>query len=98
MKAKLVVFSLCALFGLSLLTVRLRTREALLQYEIAELETLEDLLLERIEFLKSEVEERTGVKGLLDSAVDLGIDLYMTDGDGKKIALLPKADEDLTLE
>ena len=83
---------------MSLLTVRLRTREVLLQYEIAELETLENLLLERIEFLKSEVEERTGVKGLLDNAMDLGIDLYMIDQDGKKISLLPKADEDLTME
>lgn len=98
MKAKLIVFSLCALFGLSLLTVRLKTREALLRYQIAELETMEDLFLERIEFLKSEVEERTGVVGLLDSAVDLGIHLYMGDREGAIVTLIPEEEEELHLE
>ena len=45
------------------MTVRLKTREALLAYDIADLETYEELLHERYIFLKTEVEKRTGRPG-----------------------------------
>jgi hypothetical protein len=39
---------MCALFALALVTVRLKTREAMMRYKIAELEMVEQLLLERL--------------------------------------------------
>ena len=62
MKAKLVIVLLCSLFFLALVTVRLKTREVLLRYEIADLEAFEVLLFERYRFSKSEVEKKAAAE------------------------------------
>jgi hypothetical protein len=98
MKIKLVAFSLIALFALSLVTVRLKTREALLAYEIADLETYEELLRERYIFLKTEVEKRTGVVGLLRKAAEHGICLHMSGFEGRHVPLLDSVEESMNLE
>ena len=95
---KLVAFSLVALFALSLVTVHLKSREVLLAYEIAELETFEELLLERYVFLKTEVEKRTGVVGLLKKAAEHGIRLHMSGPDGREVPLLNSMEESANLE
>ena len=98
MKVKLVAFSLFALFALSLVTVRLKTREALLAYDIADLETYEELLHERYIFLKTEVEKRTGVVGLLKKAAEHGIRLHMSGFEGRDVPLLDSVEESMNLE
>lgn len=98
MKVKLVAFSLLALFALSLVTVRLKTREALLAYDIADLETYEELLHERYIFLKTEVEKRTGVVGLLRKAAEHGISLQMSGFEGRDVPLLDSVEESMNLE
>lgn len=98
MKAALVACSLCALFIVSLVTVRLKAREAMLCYEIAELETYEELLLDRLMYTKSEMEERTGAVFLLGRAQKLGIRLYMRDSEGNIFPLLLPLDGEADLE
>lgn len=98
MKGKLFVFSLCAFLALALITVRLRSRALLLKYEIAELETYEELLLHRITFFRSEVEKRSGVVDLLTKALELGIYLHMGSQNGKEIPLLTSLEEEIPLE
>lgn len=88
MKNKLTAFSLCALFGLALLTVHLKTREALLRYDIAKYEMYEKVLLDRLNYLTSEKENKAGVVSLLRKAVDLGIDLHFGDTNKVEVPLL----------
>jgi hypothetical protein len=98
MKSKLVAISLCALFALALVTVRIKSREILLRYEIAELEKYELLLHERFIFLKSEVERKAGVVGLLNKAIERGILLHLDSTNGRAIPLLTPLGEGATLE
>jgi hypothetical protein len=98
MRITLVAVSFCALFALALVTVRVKTREVLLRYEIAELEKYESLLFERILYLKAEVERKAGIIGLLDKAVERGILLHMGSPNGMEIPLLSSMEERVPLE
>ena len=79
---------MCALFALSLITVRLKALEILKRYQIAELETCEELLLEQIVYLRSEVEREVGGICLLNKAMEFGIQLEMDGLNGKSIPIL----------
>lgn len=98
MKAKLIIVLLCSLFFLALVTVRLKTREVLLRYEIADLEAFEVLLYERYRFSKSEVEKKAGMIDLLTRAAELGIDLRLLSPDGRDVPLITTADDGFQLE
>jgi hypothetical protein len=93
MKAKLVAMALCGLFTLALVTVRLKTREVLLKYEIADLETFEVLLHERFTYLKSEVERETGILSLLKRAAEMGIRLELEGFDGEAVPIVTPVED-----
>ena len=88
MKSFIVIISLCALFGLALITVRLKTRETLLRYEIAKLEKYEVLLIRRIGFRRSEEALKKSVVNLLERARELNIDLVYRDGEFRTVPIL----------
>ncbi|MFH1999076.1 MAG: hypothetical protein ABIK28_05300 [Planctomycetota bacterium] len=98
MKAKLIIILLCSLFFLALVTVRLKTRELLLRYEIADLETFEVLLYERYTFSKSEVEKKAGMIDLLTRAAELDIDLRLKSPDGRDVPLIASTEDGFQLE
>jgi len=98
MKGKLVALSLCGLFTLALVTVRLKTRELLLKYEIADLETVEVLLFERCTFLKSEVDRKSDLISLLQRAAEQGIELQWEGLSGESIPFITSTEDALQLE
>lgn len=98
MKGRLIALSLCGLFTLALVTVRLKTRELLLKYEIADMETVEVLLLERCTFLKSEVDKRSDLVSLLQRAAELGIELQWEGLSGEGIPLITSMEDASQLE
>jgi hypothetical protein len=98
MKAKLIAVSMCALFALALVTVRLNTREAMLCYRIAELEMYEQLLLERLAYVKSRARCKTGAVSLLNRANEQGIQLILEDPAGNQIPLLETLERDGALD
>jgi hypothetical protein len=98
MKGLLVTLSLCAMFALALVTIHLRSREALLRYQIAELEMDEDLLIERLAYLQAELQKQTGVIGLLNKAVEFGIYLRLGGFDGNHFHLFTPLEEEAALE
>jgi len=93
LKNKLTVFSLCALLGLCLVTVRLKTREALLRYDIATYEMYEKMLIERLSYVESDKNSKMGVVALMMRAVELGIDLHLGNATDNETPLLTTLSE-----
>ena len=98
MKGKLVALSLCSLFFLALITVKLKTREMLIRYEIAELSLYENLMRERYSFLESEVAEKAGGVPLLTKSLQLGIQLKLNGNGGQGIPLLAPVSDKAAME